>query len=93
MITSEDIKKLADLARIRISDVEAEGLTSEIDSILNYVGQIKGISGDEKDDLPLVRNVMRDDIVTHTPGEFTKDLFSSAPESEKGYLKVKKILG
>jgi Asp-tRNA(Asn)/Glu-tRNA(Gln) amidotransferase C subunit len=35
---------------------------------------------------------MRDDSVTHTPGEFTEDILNNAPDREGNYLKVKKIL-
>ena len=37
MISKEDIKKLADLARIDIKDEEAENLGKEMDDILEYV--------------------------------------------------------
>ena len=45
MISKDDIKKLADLARIEIEDSELEGLAKEVDSILGYVGQIKSVVG------------------------------------------------
>ncbi|KND48106.1 MAG: aspartyl/glutamyl-tRNA(Asn/Gln) amidotransferase, C subunit [Parcubacteria bacterium C7867-006] len=92
MITKEDIKNLADLARIEISEAEAEGLTSQIDSILGYVGQIKDSTGDVERAVPKLRNVMRDDVVTHTEEEYTEKLLNNAPSREGKYLKVKKIL-
>ena len=92
MITKEDIQNLADLARIEVNSEEIESLRSEIDSILGYVGRIKEISGEIGSTLPKLRNVMRDDVVTHKPGEYTEDLLSLAPSREKNFLKVKKIL-
>ena len=92
MITKEDIQNLAELARIEISEGEAESLTSEIDSILEYVSKIKEISGSSTNDVPLLRNVMRDDVVTHEANEYTEDILNLAPSREKNYLKVKKIL-
>ncbi len=92
MITKEDIKNLADLARIEISDTEAEGLTTQIDSILGYVGQIKDSTGDVQGVAPKLRNVMRDDVVTNTGGQYTEKLLNNAPSSEGEYVKVKKIL-
>lgn len=92
MITKEDIKRLADLARIEVSDSEAEGLTSQIDVILDYVGQIQGSTGDIKIETPKLRNVMRDDVVTNIDGEYTEKLLNNAPAREGKYLKVKKIL-
>lgn len=92
MISKEDIKNLANLARIEVSDSEAEGLTSQIDSILGYVGQIQNSTGDVKMDVSKLRNVMREDIVTNNSDEYTEKLLNNAPSREGRYLKVKKIL-
>lgn len=92
MITPKDIKNLADLARIEISDTETESLTHEVDSILEYVGQIKNATGDVEKMVPELHNVMRDDVVTNEPGQYTENLLANAPSREGNYIKVKKIL-
>ncbi len=92
MISKKDIQDLANLARIDISETEAESLTTEIDSILSYVSQVQNISSDSAMDNLVLKNVMRDDVVTNTGGEFTETLLSLAPRREGNYLKVKKIL-
>jgi aspartyl-tRNA(Asn)/glutamyl-tRNA(Gln) amidotransferase subunit C len=92
MISKEDIKKLANLARIEISETEAEKLTPEIDSILGYVGQIKDAVGDIKKEVPRLHNIMRDDIVTNTENQYTEKLLNNVPSKESGFVKVKKIL-
>lgn len=93
MVTKEDIKNLASLARIEMSDEEAQAMTGEIDSILGYVGQIKNATGDSETALPKLRNVMREDISLNEPKQYTEDILKNAPAREKNYLKVKKILG
>ncbi len=93
MITAEDIKHLADLSRMQISDEELVRLTGEIDSILGYVGQIMNTTGDMTREVPLLHNVMREDEPTNKPGEFTEAILANAPAREGNYLKVKKILG
>lgn len=93
MITAEEIKKLADLARIKVSPEEIEKLTKEADSILGYVAQIKDFNGESGLSVPILRNVMREDVVTNNEGEYTEKLLSNTPSREKQYLKVKKILG
>jgi len=93
MITKKDIQNLANLARIRIEDSEADSLTSEIDSILEYVKQVENISTLEVEGVPIPRNVMRDDVVTHQPDQYTEAILSNAPSREGNQLKVKKILG
>jgi aspartyl-tRNA(Asn)/glutamyl-tRNA(Gln) amidotransferase subunit C len=92
-ISREDIDKLAVLARIQISDSEKESMRGDIESILAYVGQVQNVQLEVGKDIPPLRNVMRDDVVTHTSGEFTEDLLNLAPAREGQYLKVKKILG
>ena len=92
MITKEDIKNLAELARIEISDTESESLTSQIDSILEYVGQIKDSIGVPDRVIPKLKNIMRDDIVTNDEGEYTEKLLMNSPQRGSQYFKVKKIL-
>ncbi|MDQ5948905.1 MAG: aspartyl-tRNA(Asn)/glutamyl-tRNA(Gln) amidotransferase subunit [Patescibacteria group bacterium] len=92
MITIKDIYHLADLARIKLEETEAEHITTEIDSILGYVGQIQGSGGDMRPEVPALHNVMRDDVVTNEKGQYTEALLHNAPLREGDYLKVKKIL-
>ena len=92
MITNEDIKNLAGLARLELSLEEAESLAPEVESILKYVSQVQNIAGDLDRVVPKLRNVMREDVVTNKPGEYTEQVLENAPDTEGDYLKVKKIL-
>lgn len=94
-----DIKKLANLARIDMSDEEMEGMAKDFDPILKYVGQVKdalrsneNIVKDKKPEDYFLHNVMREDIVTNTSNQYTKKILDNAPETQDGYLKVKQIL-
>ncbi len=92
-IKLEDVKKLAELARIDISGEEAEELLKDMSSILNYVGEIKEASGKEvAPEAGELRNIFREDKKPHDPGEYSRDLLDSAPKREDGYVKVKQIL-
>ncbi len=93
-MTKEEILHLGTLSRIRLSDQEAEKLKTEIDSILEYVGQVNELVADghlEKKVGP-VHNVFREDEVTHQSGSYSEALIEAFPEKEGNYLKVKKIL-
>jgi len=94
MITNEELKKLSKLARIEISEGELNNLSKDINSILDYVGQIQQISVDinKKEELGVLKNVMREDEKPHKSGEFSPDLLKEAPYIENEYVKVKKIL-
>lgn len=94
----EDVKKLADLARIDMSNEEMEGIAKDFDSILAYVGQVQEVSknGSESSLQDSVNyklhNVMREDVVTNKEGECTEKIMSQSPEIENGFIKVKQIL-
>lgn len=40
VITAEDVRKVAHLARLAIDESEIEALTQQLDSILDYVNQL-----------------------------------------------------
>lgn len=94
MIEVKDIEKLAALARIALSESEKETLRREVDSILDYVGEVQKVSSglDTERKAGEIRNVMRPDENPHESGAFTEDLLNSAPAREGNYFKVKKIL-
>jgi aspartyl-tRNA(Asn)/glutamyl-tRNA(Gln) amidotransferase subunit C len=94
MISKEEIQKLASLARIELKEEEAEKLRSEIDAILDYVGQVKSVAGEEKKDIKLgeLHNVVREDENPTESNTYKKELIAEFPQKEGDYLKVRKIL-
>ena len=90
----KDVKKLALLSRIDLSDTEAVELGQSLDSILGYVEQVKQVSSDTNIDPTFYSiNVLRDDINPNEVGLNREKLLNSAPKREGDYVKVKKILG
>ncbi|MEK7635312.1 MAG: Asp-tRNA(Asn)/Glu-tRNA(Gln) amidotransferase subunit GatC [Patescibacteria group bacterium] len=101
MISKEEIKKLADLARIDIEEKEAESLSGEMDAILEYVKMVNEFQVEEpspnlgKGDALArgeVVNVLREDQDPTNSETYSKELIAEFPKSDKNYLKVKKIL-
>ena len=101
MISKEEIKKLADLARIDLADAEIAELAGEMDAILDYVGQVKSIQGlhpdeaeskDEAEEGLGGVNVFREDANPTESETYNKELIAEFPHSQNNYLKVKKIL-
>lgn len=94
----EDVKKLADLARIDMSEKEMVEIAKDFDPILAYVGQIQemfnlnnDISTAKREDY-FLHNVMRDDVVTNNRGEYTEKIIAEMPDTQDGFLRVKQIL-
>ena len=86
--------ELAKLSRISISDEEAESLSHEFESILNYVSEVKEVSNSPRKDLGEfeTRNVMREDNAGHESGIYTEKILNEAPARQDNFIKVKKIL-
>ncbi|MDP1690216.1 MAG: Asp-tRNA(Asn)/Glu-tRNA(Gln) amidotransferase subunit GatC [bacterium] len=95
MATTEEVKKLAALARILIEDTELEKFTGEFDAILAYVGQLEKLElpqGDALRSKPALRNVMRADGEPHATEMYTAKLVAQFPAKERNALSVKQII-
>lgn len=96
MISIVEVKRLAELARIEVSDAEAQALAKDIEGILEYVALVQKISGGVEEPEEGLAHVMRKDAPpaggTHESGLYTNALISAAPETENGFVKVPKIL-
>lgn len=90
----KDIEHLAKLARIALTDGEQAALRNDTEKILTFIDQIQEVevSMDASERLGVVHNVMREDSDPHEDELHTARLLAEAPESEGGYVRVKKIL-
>jgi aspartyl-tRNA(Asn)/glutamyl-tRNA(Gln) amidotransferase subunit C len=96
MVTDDDIRKLARLSRVALTDEEVAKLRDEMGSILAYVDTLQKVSLPEKPSGTAyleIENVLREDGPAHESGIYTEELLAQAPKREGNYLKVKKILG
>ncbi len=98
MITREEVDKLAELARLKLSAEEKEKLQTDMESILGYVDQLSEVKlaegeGGDSPDTALVRNVMREDANSYEAGARTEEILAVAPRVKNNFIKVKKILG
>lgn len=96
MISNDDVKKLAALARIKLTPEEEQALSGDMENILEYVKQIQDVSanqrGKHEENKSTVRNVLRSDDAPHERGAYASELLTAVPERHEGYVKVKKIL-
>ena len=95
-MTLEEIKKLANLARIDMDEEEMLEIAKSFEPILAYVGQVKEVTARqdlvENKQEEFLQNVMREDTATNKTGESTEKILKNMPETQDGYLKVKQIL-
>lgn len=94
-LTRDDVLKLARLARLELTDQEADSLCKELSDVLRYVEQLKeadtsGIT--ETTQVSGLKNVMREDEVVDY-GVSPEDLLRLAPKAQDGQIKVNRMIG
>ena len=93
MISKEEVKHIAKLARLGLSDKEIGKFQKELSSILDYVEKLKkvDVSGIQATSHPLeVKNVVREDKPRKWEAG-SERLVKMAPDKKEGYVKVKSI--
>ncbi len=88
----QDLKNLANLARIEFSDEELTKIGADFASILGYVEQINNADISEITTTELQTNIVRVDENPHTPGMYRDVMLTDAPAAQDGFYKVPKIL-
>ncbi len=94
MIDLEQVRKVASLARLELSEAEEQQFTGQLNSILDYVQQLDEL--DTTDVPPTTRaievsNITRPDRLEVFAGR--EAILDSAPDREEDFFKVPKIMG
>ncbi len=92
-ITADDVRKVANLARLDLPEEKIATYTGQLERILDYVAQLESV--DTEGVPPTTRavevvNVTRDDVVT--PTDVREQLLNEAPQREGDFFRVPKIL-
>ncbi len=87
------VRRIARLARIKITDAEAKGLEKELSGILEWVEQLNEVDTSAVE--PMTRVVpidlkKREDVVTD--GDIADDIIKNAPMVEDHYFVVPKVV-
>ena len=90
-MTKVDIRALAELSRIAVSDEEVAKLETEIPAILGFVEEIQKAEVSAEAHAPALRNVMRADENPHESGLYTEKILSQAPARED-LIAVKQVI-
>jgi len=93
-LSEEEVRHVALLARLQLTDGEIESLRSELNAILGYIDQIQqlDLTGVEPMEHPIPSiNVTREDLVR--PGLSREAALLNAPEAEDGAFVIPQIVG
>ncbi|MBK8270753.1 MAG: Asp-tRNA(Asn)/Glu-tRNA(Gln) amidotransferase subunit GatC [Planctomycetes bacterium] len=92
-IDERQVRHIAHLARLRLSDEEIARLGSQLSDVVLYVEKLNEVAteGVEPTAHPLaVCNVLREDVVKPSLG--VDAVFENAPDAAAPYFKVPKVL-
>jgi aspartyl-tRNA(Asn)/glutamyl-tRNA(Gln) amidotransferase subunit C len=92
-VTNEQVRHIARLARIAMSDEEIERLAPELNNILGWVEQLGEVNTDGVEPLTAVIDQplrLRDDIVDD--GDIRDEVLANAPEAQHGFVAVPKVI-
>ena len=94
-LSREEVKRIAELARLELTNEELDLFTRQLGDILTYVEQIRSLdtAGVTPTSQLLNRPVDRDDIPDLTLSR--QDLLGNAPDAalEAGLFKVPRVIG
>lgn len=87
------VKRVARLARIRVSEDEAEALRGELNTILGFVEQLNEVDVSGVEPMTSVQPMqlpLREDVVTD--GGKAEDVLANAPLREGNFFVVPKVV-
>ena len=92
-VSSDQVRHIAKLARIGMSDAEIEALVPELNNILGWVEQLGEVDTDGVEPLTAVIDQklrLREDAVTD--GDCRDAVLANAPEAQHGFFAVPKVI-
>jgi len=93
MLSEEDVHKVAELARLNLTEDEVAELRPQLSKLIDYVAVLEEV--DTEDVEPMVHaieqtNVFRDDV--RTPPLPREDALANAPKTDGKYFLVPQII-
>ena len=100
MISKKEIKHIAKLARLGLTEKEIDNMQKDLSLILDYFNLLKEIETEKVKPTfhsaftqpYYAKDVMRRDEIKRQPPETVNRLIEMAPKKKKGYVRVKSIL-
>ncbi len=92
-IDDETVRRIARLARLKLSDAEVPAMAGELTALLGWVEQLNSVNTDGIEPMTRVVDMkmkMRKDAVTD--GGIAADIVANAPVSEDNFFVVPKVV-
>ena len=92
-VNADQVRHVATLARIAMSDAEVEAMVPEFNNILGWVEQLAEVDTEGVEPLATVIDQklrLRDDLVDD--GDCRDDILANAPDAQHGFFAVPKVI-
>ena len=92
-VNADQVRHVAKLARIAMSDAEVEAMVPELNNILGWVEQLGEVDTDGVEPLTAVIENhlrLRDDVVND--GRIRDKVLANAPDAQHGFFAVPKVI-
>ena len=91
-LTQQDIKKIAELARIRVEEAEISTVAQQLNGIMDWIDQLKNVNTTSVDSQPPAYSIMyeREDVVTEL--NQVEAVLANAPVSQHHMFVVPKMV-
>ncbi len=92
-VTEKEVRHVAKLARLALSDAEIDKMVPELNNILGWVEQLGEVNTDGVEPLTAVIDLklrLRDDVVTD--GDVRDKVLLNAPDAQHGFFAVPKVI-
>jgi len=93
-LTIEEVRHVAELAKLRLSDEEVEQYAGQLSAVLDYAESLLDVDTSHVAPTPYVLplvNVMRDDEIGECLSN--QDALANAPDQADGFFRVHAIFG
>jgi len=94
MLPKEEVKHIAKLARIKLTEEEMQKMQGELVKILDYIEKLKELDVENLEPTThsvLLKNVFREDKPEEKSKEEGEKLIELAPQKERRFIKIKSV--
>ncbi len=95
-LSNNDVKYIAKLARLNVTETEVEEFSEQLSSILDYVAKLQEVNTDNVPELQHaldVENVFRDDIIEQSDESTRISAIENFSNSNGNLLEVQSVFG
>ena len=93
-ISNDQVKHVANLARLAITEEEAEKFTNQLDAIITFAEQLNELDTENVEPTSHVldmKNVMREDVPAKMDYQL-EEVLKNAPDHQDGQIRVPSII-